>query len=273
MADISLLNNHQNYSWATVILQTPSSNYEERLSSLRFLKFYVEDEKSLNTSDKHKINQLIMDNIMQIIMNPDTTDIRNGHIIRTECFLILSSLLNSSTLFGDIKTSSKDIDSSDVSPPSSSEDTNKRRSSETEPGDDGNNIIRYNTMSQQNNDRNQLSKYYENDKDGDSQQMLRRFSDSDSKYLIAQNDHVPKDLSKTRVSTSHNKGDTKTSDLTLLKPIINKRVIREILKERKRKERPSIFYDSKYEKDNFVPGTDPTDWFEQVSLIYEYVVC
>jgi hypothetical protein len=244
MTDISQLNIHQTYSWATVVLQTPSSNHEERLSSLRFLKFYVEDEKSLNISDKHKINQLIMDNIMQIIMNPQTTDVRNGHIIRSECFLILSNLLNSNTLFGDIKTSSKDISSENVNP-SSSGNKNQRTLSVTAPGDDGNGLE------------------YENDKDND-EQMLRRFSDSDSKHLTVKNDQFLNNFSKTSVNYEN---DTKMSNLTLLKPILNKRVIREILKQRKRKERPSIFYDSKYQKDNFVPGVDPTDWFEQVNLI------
>eukprot|EP00596_Hydrurales_sp_CCMP1899_P009541 CAMPEP_0119047834 /NCGR_PEP_ID=MMETSP1177-20130426/55302_1 /TAXON_ID=2985 /ORGANISM="Ochromonas sp, Strain CCMP1899" /LENGTH=167 /DNA_ID=CAMNT_0007022913 /DNA_START=91 /DNA_END=591 /DNA_ORIENTATION=- len=167
MADISRLNSHQAYSWATVVLQTPSSNYEERLSSLRFLKFYVEDEKTLNISDKHKINQLIMDNIMQIIMNPHTTDVRNGHIIRSECFLILSNLLNSNTLFGDIKTSSKDVSSETVNP-SSSGNTDKRMLSGTAPGDDGNG--RENNSLNQKNDRNFLSNH-ENDENRDKQMI------------------------------------------------------------------------------------------------------
>ena len=128
---------------AILILQTPSSNCDDRVSALRFIQFYLNEEKSLSTLNRRRINQLAMDNVMQIIMNEDrTADTRKRQIIRTECFLMLSNLLASDTLFGTIRTQSSTLDECYPSVTSSSytngtETEHYQKTITSEPGDDG----------------------------------------------------------------------------------------------------------------------------------------
>jgi hypothetical protein len=110
-------NMYYTYSRAISMLQTPSSSYGDRMSSIRFLQHYVHEEKTLTNFDRRRINQLVMDNVMQMVMNEErTADLRKRQIIKTECFVILANLLDSETLFGNIKTSyeiASEVNSSD----------------------------------------------------------------------------------------------------------------------------------------------------------------
>ena len=90
----------QNFPDAIITLQTPSSAYHDTISALRFLQSYNVDEKSLGHQNYQKINQLIMENILKIITKEDSSlDPRKHRVVRTECFLILSSLLGSNINF------------------------------------------------------------------------------------------------------------------------------------------------------------------------------
>ena len=85
---------------AVVTLQTPSSSLNERINALRFLKRHVERATDLDEQTRSNINQLVLDNVLNIVLSEDrTTDLRMRQLLRTECFLMLASLLGSQTLF------------------------------------------------------------------------------------------------------------------------------------------------------------------------------
>lgn len=85
-----------------VILETPSSSIDDRLNALRFIQQYVENGQEISTfTDKIKINQLVLDNVMLILHREDLIpDLRRRQLIRAECFLMLARVLESKTLFG-----------------------------------------------------------------------------------------------------------------------------------------------------------------------------
>jgi hypothetical protein len=86
-------------------LQTPSSSIATRINSLRFLQFYLEQEEIIISSvtDRIKINQLILDNILLIINCEDLiSDLRRRQLVKTECFLLLAKVLNSKSLFAGV---------------------------------------------------------------------------------------------------------------------------------------------------------------------------
>ena len=96
----------QNFTDAIITLQTPSSAYHHTMSALRFLQSCDGDEKSLGNKNYRRINQLIMDNILQIITNEDSSlDPRKHQVVRTECFLMLSNILESKINFEAPKSS------------------------------------------------------------------------------------------------------------------------------------------------------------------------
>jgi len=87
---------------AVVVLETPSSSIDERLNALRFIQQFVETGQEIsNFTDKIKINQLVLDNVMLILHREDLIiDLRRRQLIRAECFLMLARVLESKTLFG-----------------------------------------------------------------------------------------------------------------------------------------------------------------------------
>lgn len=87
---------------AVVVLETPSSSIDDRLNALRFIQQYVETGQQISTfTDKIKINQLVLDNVMLILHREDLIpDLRRRQLIRAECFLMLARVLESKTLFG-----------------------------------------------------------------------------------------------------------------------------------------------------------------------------
>ena len=63
----------------------------------------VETADNLSFFNRKRINQLVLNNVLKIILTVDNT--MSGHkkqLIRTELFVILASLMQSTTLFGDI---------------------------------------------------------------------------------------------------------------------------------------------------------------------------
>lgn len=90
---------------AVLALQSPTCAIDERLNSLRFLQNYVQEQSQLNSGMRSRINQLILDNILRLIMGEDrSADLRKRQLVRTECFLMLSNLLTSECLFGSSKS-------------------------------------------------------------------------------------------------------------------------------------------------------------------------
>lgn len=85
------------------VLQTPSSSSEDRFNALRFLYIYVEETSSIDSSTRMKINQLLLDNILELVVNDErTADLRKRQLIRTECFLMLAKVLETKSLFGGV---------------------------------------------------------------------------------------------------------------------------------------------------------------------------
>ena len=79
---------------AVLALQTPSSSLHERIVALRQLRVYVGQHRELDEATRANINQLVLDNVLGIVLSEDrTTDLRRRQLLRTECFLMLASLL------------------------------------------------------------------------------------------------------------------------------------------------------------------------------------
>lgn len=103
MESIDSNNGPSSISHATYILKTPSSSFNDRLDSLRYLQLYVQNNRNIQDSVKRSINQLILENVLRIVVNEEhTPDLRKREMVRTECFLMLSGLLDSNTLYGDV---------------------------------------------------------------------------------------------------------------------------------------------------------------------------
>lgn len=104
---------------AVVVLETPSSSIDERLNALRFIQQFVENGQEISSfTDKIKINQLVLDNVMLVLHREDLiVDLRRRQLIRAECFLMLARVLESKSLFGGTKVehSENSISEHDVS--------------------------------------------------------------------------------------------------------------------------------------------------------------
>jgi hypothetical protein len=106
----------QTFAQAIYYLDTPSSSIAVRLNSLRYLQSYIASPidnpsssppfSSLSPNsmaDRIKINQLILDNILLILNCEDMIpDLRKRQLIKTECFLLLSQVLKSKSLFSGV---------------------------------------------------------------------------------------------------------------------------------------------------------------------------
>lgn len=89
---------------AVFALRHPLTPFEVRLHSLRYLKQYVARNHSLDSVTRKKINQLVFDNVLDIVLGEErTADLRKRQLVRTECFLMIAELLQSNTLFGDCR--------------------------------------------------------------------------------------------------------------------------------------------------------------------------
>lgn len=371
---------------AVLTLQTTSSSFDDRISALRFLHLYLEEEKSSNTLYHRRINKLVMDNVMQIIMNEDrTADMRKRQIVRTECFIILASLLGSDSLFGSISnkplasnqhglsmTSSSqkndvngtgrlggsgagdddepDEQSSQIEEHSLHEENYLHEGSEkhalhssiSSAADNGQknvppnyrnipadnlsgtrsripskmtvddinilagirprrgsdfkrdiNIDIYKTMysdfipspikdqnqtspvnntnnnSNTNNTNNSNTKKYDHTMGKHSTQdhnnNTNNTNTSSSNNLTPRNGQSTSPKHSESAPTPHTPR-TPSIELKLLKPVILKRPVREILRQKALRERPSFFTGGAYRRDGFAPGVDPTNWLEQVRL-------
>ena len=300
---------YRNSADAVLILQTTSSSYDDRISALRFLHLYLEDEKPHNTLYHRRINQLVMDNVMQMIMNEDrTADTRKRQIFRTECFIILASLLGSDSLFGSIKNNPPSDQEYDLSATSSSAaEGSSQKFLSSSPGndDDEQNILvtatehssqrgsahisySQNNVPKPNFSQTENISSYSRDRIATKMtvddinisigsNLPRRSSDINTDMYKSINADIYKTMhdnhttptpdinQNTRTDTVRTVRSTQESiELKLLKPVILKRPVREQLRLRALRERPSFFTGGRYRRDGFAPGVDPTNWLEQV---------
>ena len=104
-ANAAVINQYSNnYSHAVLVLQTPSAPLDDQVAALRFLQMYLKQETTLTDLKRRQINQLVLDNVMDLVMNEErSSDLRKRQLVRTECFLMLAKLLDSQTLFGNVK--------------------------------------------------------------------------------------------------------------------------------------------------------------------------
>ena len=95
----------EEYNVPTIVfmLQSATSSLDERVIALRFLKNHLEENRDLDSYNRKRIKQLILDNILKILLTEDrTTSLQKRQLVRTELLLLLSTLLNSNVLFGNI---------------------------------------------------------------------------------------------------------------------------------------------------------------------------
>lgn len=88
---------------ALLVLSSQDSELGARLQALRYLHSYLHSESSraLGSNLRRKINELVMNNILSIAMSDDrTANLTRRQMVRTECFVMLASLLDSNVLFG-----------------------------------------------------------------------------------------------------------------------------------------------------------------------------
>ena len=92
------------------VLSTPSSSFDSRMQALRSLQEIINDPTvKLSVILRSKVNELVLENVLQIIMSEDRTpDLRKRQLIRTECFLILASFLENTSHFHDVDENTKD---------------------------------------------------------------------------------------------------------------------------------------------------------------------
>lgn len=96
-------NSTYNVPAVAYVLQSHMSTVAERVAALRSLKKYLETNTSMDAYSKKRIKQLILDNVLQMILSEEkVTNVVKRQMVRTELFLILANLLDSSVLFGSI---------------------------------------------------------------------------------------------------------------------------------------------------------------------------
>lgn len=89
---------------ALLVLQTPSAPFGDRLHALRCLSAFAQQGKAegIDESTRSNINKIMFDSLLELVMSEDrTADLRTRQLIRTECFIMLANVLKSRTLFGD----------------------------------------------------------------------------------------------------------------------------------------------------------------------------
>ena len=106
---------NREYAHAVLVLQTPSSDVDDQMAAMRYLQHYLQVATALPDLKRRQINQLVLDNVMGLVMNEErSSDQRKRQLVRTECFLMLASLLDSQTLFGDVKARVKEQEDTDA---------------------------------------------------------------------------------------------------------------------------------------------------------------
>ena len=295
---------------AVLALQTPSSSLHERIVALRQLRVYVGQHRELDEATRANINQLVLDNVLGIVLSEDrTTDLRRRQLLRTECFLMLASLLTSQTLFRGIDQKlvklaaqqraelSRDLPSSETkeitSPGYDDDDVAERHlsssssmsaleSSKPKPrinrpppgwvrspatpgqavGSPASSLASPTLGRRPPTSPTSILAHGPGGKHSPPSPATTSNDDLDVSVLSASASWAGT-AAKTGAATDQQRGSRgKGPDLSLIKPIIAK-APRLLLKNKKLRPRPSVFFNSEAEFDGFVPGVDPTNYIEQ----------
>ena len=102
------------YELALHVLQTASSTFDARIEALRFLQVYVDGKSQVDSMTRRRINQAVLEGVLEIVLSENSSDLRKRQLMRTECFLILANLLDSKALFGDTEKKLAEIISANV---------------------------------------------------------------------------------------------------------------------------------------------------------------
>ena len=240
---------------AVLILQSGNERLETRINALRHLKSYVENNEFIDAYNRKRINQLIIDNVMKVIIeSSNEIDNFKRQLIRVEIFVLLSQILRSSSLFGAELTESVMYQLNNLRP-GTIQNGSLMSNSDFEPRSVSAESGIPRADSQDDFESERMKKFQ-------SRQAMREklASQSLSKSVIL----FP---SKKKAKTFHDpvealKNLKRESDFSLIKNTIHeKRPKMELYS--KLKPRPSVLFDDKLHADSFVPGTDPLNFYEQ----------
>jgi hypothetical protein len=233
---------------AVLILQSTNERIETRINALRHLKHYVETNPVIDVYNRRRINQLIIDNVMKVILDSSNeVDSFKRQLIRVELFVLLSQILRSNSLFGAELTESVAKELHNYQPlafQSGSLFSSNDNSVHSSVSDN----------------------YYESER-------MQAFQ---SRQTVRINKDLSKSVilfpTKKRLKTAHEPGEqtqyfskslkNKENEFSLIKTSLSEKRPKIELNTRL-KPRPSVLFDDKLHTDNFVPGADPKNFLEQ----------
>ena len=252
-------------STAIVCLQSKAASFELRLNSLRFIQSYLLDSSNVvDVSTRSRINHLIMDNVVMMVLGEDRTiDIRKRQLIRTECFLILSSLLSSDALFG---TAIRSLENAQ-------DNYGEENSSFFITGQSQELIPSTISLTSPKKKAELIAPTNNNDKNTNNKLMKRNSYSANGARLLSKtavpltSRSIPKSTCTTSSSTTirHSKREKETLlgkslDFPILKSVIEKSPHRAVARKKYLRPRLSVIYGPEYEAETLAPGVEPTDW-------------
>jgi hypothetical protein len=254
------------------VLQSRMSTVQERITALRSLKEHLEDNKTMDAYSQKRIKQLILDNVLQMILSEEkVTNVVKRQMVRTELFLILSKLLESSVLFGSIFGTEQAQSGEGGGEEQQMEGSPERRP----PLPGGSRVLQppggWVKRKLLKSRGSELSS-----RDSALQRAASGHSTFSQSHSAAQLPPGLGSLDAERAASSNSAGGMRkrtasqsAADLTLLKPLLHKQARSQkkstalsSLSSKTWKPRPSILH-SELVADSFVPGADPLNYFEQ----------
>jgi hypothetical protein len=274
---------------ALCTLQTPSSPIESKMVALRLVHEYVQSVNKIESFARERINQAVLENVLEIVLGDDrTADLMKRQLMRTECFLILASMLDSPVLFRDTQKVVEDIVRSSSSSSSSALEVSvpataagSRGTFTSVPFRSGSRNV-FSSDSMQNEELHSVSPSKASTMSSPSKVAMSssnrapsraRFADDGVSVMSNVSSNFERPMSKRDVS-SKSLLSRSTSDLALIRPMFEEaksasgsRPLKSSSLHRRMKPRPSIFYGSDAESDHVVPGSDPSNWIEHDRLL------
>lgn len=243
-ADVAPLESEE-YNNAVLILLDDFSNVTQRLGALRVLYKLIQDGVIIDPYNRKKINQLILDNVMHIMLeDASSTNSFKQQLIRVELFTLLSHILRAENLFGnDVTTAlqkhAESLVSRSESPQKVSRDTESKGSKSTKTS----------------------RQWVPSSSSGNAASVT-------SPPLFGRARLLNKKKS-TKMLTSSSSVGSITSDISGVSHSIVKDVLSQLPKTRnvelssKLKPRAAVLFNDNLSKESFVPGVDPTNFIEQ----------
>ena len=239
------MSTHYNISSAVYSLQLETATLDAKIVALRYLKYHLASNESLSVYDRKRINQLILNTILTMILSEDrSSNVRKQQLVRTELFVILASLLNSNTLFGDILSNPDLIAKNRLSALQSltaAQSLDLDESSQPIHSHGSNQVAEWDELGGMTGARRS------------AKHASLAASTSDKKQGFK-----PSEALKIIPAMTANA----TPKVNLLRSSILKQQGRRLLSKSLRP-RPSVLFSDKMELDSFVPGADPHNFIEQ----------